>query len=392
MVGALGYFVDIYDLVVFLVVRLKSLKELGVTGDGAISLGAWLISCQMFGLLIGGVLGGLIGDRFGRRSLLFGSILLYSSANLANAFVHDMTSYEVCRFFAGLGLAGELGGSVTLVSELLPRNIRGYGTSLLTAFGILGAVCAGEVGRFCEWRVAYVIGGTLGLCLLFLRFSVPESSLFKKLESPRFATQLGILLSSPLRMWRYVSCILIGLPCWYVIGILVAYSPEIAKELGCAVVIESPISVIFCHLGISLGDIVSGICCQIWQSRKIVIITLFSGSFALSSTLLSLHGLTGFQFYLMIFLTGFAGGYWAIFATVAAEHFGTNIRATVATTVPNFCRGALAPLLLLYTNLKPAWGCAHSSMIIGLITGILAFIGWFGLRETFHDELDYEEK
>jgi MFS family permease len=327
--------------------------------------------------------------------LLFGSIIIYSLANIANAFVYDVNTYAIFRFLAGLGLAGELGGCITLVSELLPRNVRGYGTCLLSAIGVLGAVLAGEVAQLCDWRTAYIIGGVLGLLLLFLRVSVQESKLFAKHNStnpPTFAGQLACIFLSPKRLLRYIACILIGLPCWYVIGILVAYSPEIAKELGTSAPVKASLAIMFCYSGISVGDIISGVACQVFGSRKKVLLIFMVASLVVSNGLLLLSSPNIYLFYGVVFMLGITAGYWAVFATVAAEHFGTNIRATIATTVPNFCRGSLTPLLGLYTYLKPSWGAVHGSMAIGALISLLAFIGWLGLRETFHDDLDYREE
>jgi MFS transporter, putative metabolite:H+ symporter len=394
VVGALGYFVDIYDLILFAVVRIPSLKGLGFTGDQLLIQGTWLINWQMGGMLLGGILWGLLGDRFGRLKVLFGSIILYSLANIANGLVHDLNTYAVCRFLAGLGLAGELGGCITLVSEVLPRALRGYGTMTISAVGILGAVAAGFVGTWFDWRVAYYVGGALGILLLFLRMAVSESGLFRQMKEttqPTFGSQL-LLLASPARIGRYLCCIVIGLPNWYFIGIVVLFSPEFAKALGTTGPITAPTAVALSYAGLSLGSLLSGVISQALRSRKKVLLAFILAGFTLTNVFFLLPAVSPTVIYALIFILGLAFGYWSIFVTVAAEHFGTNMRSTVATTVPNFARGSLILSTTLFTALKPHYGPLHSALAIGWLVTIIALLGWFGLRETFHDDLDYLEK
>ena len=394
IVGALGYFVDIYDLVLFLVVRKSSLSGLGLSGDRLVAEGTWLFNWQMGGMLAGGLLWGLLGDRFGRLKVLFGSIILYSLTNIANAYVHDLNAYTVCRFLAGIGLAGELGGSITLVSEVLPRELRGYGTMMVSAIGVLGAVAGGTLGLWCDWRNMYLIGGGLGLLLLFLRVAVRESRLFQTMtegKRPAFASQLGLLLSPP-RMGRYLCCILIGLPCWYVIGLVIALSPEFAQALKCTGPVAAGTAVAWTYGGISLGDLLSGSFCQFVRARKSILLVFIVGAFVLSTLFFFMTGTSPAAIYALSFFLGISVGYWAVFVTVAAEHFGTNMRATVATTVPNFVRGAVIPITALYPMLKPHFGALPSGLGLGWFVTVLALIGWVGLRETFHEDLDYLEE
>jgi predicted MFS family arabinose efflux permease len=393
IVGALGYFVDIYDLIIFLVVRKASLTNLGYRGDELVTQGTWLFNWQMGGMLLGGILWGLLGDWRGRLSLLFGSIILYSLANIANAFVHDINSYTICRFIAGIGLAGELGGSITLVSEVLPRSLRGYGTMMVSAIGVLGAVAGGTIGLWCDWRVMFLIGGGLGLLLLFLRLAVRESHMFKKIADgtrPMFGSQLSLLFS-PSRLGRYLCCILIGLPCWYVIGLVIAFSPEFAVALNCTGPVVAGTAVAWTYGGISVGDLLSGTLCQFSRARKNILLVFILGAFLLSNLFFFMNGVSPAEIYALSFFLGIAVGYWAVFVTVAAEHFGTNMRATVATTVPNFVRGAVIPITALYPVLKPHFGALPSGLALGWFVTVLALLGWFGLRETFHDDLDYVE-
>jgi putative MFS transporter len=393
IVGALGYFVDIYDLILFGVVRVASLKDLGCAGDQLASQGAWLINVQMAGMLLGGIAWGLLGDWRGRLNLLFGSIILYSLANLANGFVHDLNGYTVCRFFAGFGLAGELGGSITLVSEILPAALRGYGTMMVTAIGVLGAVVAGTMGLAFSWRTMYFIGGGLGLLLLGLRLLVRESAMYQTMartNRPTFASQLLYLLA-PKRIGRYLSCILVGLPCWYVIGLVILFSPEFARALGATGPVLAGTAVAASYSGICLGDLLSGLLSQLARARRTALFVFLIITLVLINIFFSLQKPSPATIYLLMFLIGVAVGYWAIFVTVAAEHFGTNIRATVATTVPNFARGFVIPVTFLYGYLKPTYGVIHSGLAVGWVALALGFIGLLGLRETFHDDLDYLE-
>jgi putative MFS transporter len=391
LVGALGYFVDIYDLILFAVVRTSSLVGIGYRPDQLVLTGTWLINWQMGGMLLGGLFWGLLGDYRGRLSILFGSIILYSAANIANGFVHDLTGYTICRFLAGLGLAGELGGCITLVSEALPRPVRGYGTMMVSAIGVLGAVVAGAVGQRYGWRNAYFIGGALGICILILRITVRESHLFQAMApGRRFGAQLGLLFQ-PSRIGRYVSCILIGLPCWYVIGLVVVFSPEFARALGATGPILSAYAVAVAYTGICLGDLISGALSQLFRTRKVVLLLFIAMTLACFNLFFLSGRPTPLFCYGVLFFLGISVGYWAVFVTVAAEHFGTNLRATVATTVPNFSRGAVIPVTMLFAALKPHWGLLDSALTVGWISIVLAVIGLLGLRETFHDDLDYLE-
>jgi MFS family permease len=395
IVGALGYFVDIYDLVLFGVVRVASLKDLGLSGEQLALDGAWLINWQMGGMLLGGILWGLLGDRFGRLKILFGSIILYSLANIANAFVHDVNSYTICRFFAGIGLAGELGGSITLVAEILPRTLRGYGTMMVSAIGVLGAVVAGLAALYFPWRELYIAGGFLGLLLLFLRVLVRESGMYQTMEGtnrPTFASQLGLIIA-PERIGRYLCCIMIGLPCWYVIGLLIVFSPEFGKALGATAPIVAGTALAWTYGGICVGDLASNILSQFARSRKNVLLGFIIAALVLTLAFFCLHQPNPHSVYAMGFILGISVGYWSVFVTIAAEHFGTNMRATVATTVPNFTRGAVIPITSLFLLFKEyQLGAITSALMVGAIAFGLAFVGVAGLRETFHDDLDYLEK
>lgn len=394
IVGALGYFVDVYDLILFAILRIPSLKDMGFAGDQLVNHGILLLNLQMLGMLVGGIFFGILGDRVGRVALLFGSILLYSIANIANGFVHSIEAYATWRFVAGFGLAGELGGGITLVTEILPKALRGYGTTIISTVGVFGAVIGGLVAQRVEWRTAYFIGGGLGLVLLVLRLSVAESGMFKQLRAAPAHVSRGnflMLFNNPARFMKYLRCILIGLPLWCIVGILVTFSPEIAKALKIQGEIKVAQGIAFCYLGITFGGFASGYFSQLLQSRrKILFWFLVFTALAMAGYFLSAGQSSG-TFYLTILMLGFGVGYWTVFATIAAEQFGTNIRATVATTVPNFVRGATVPLTLAFTSLKPACGIISSAAVISFACVLVALWALRGLEETYDKELDYLE-
>ena len=394
IVAALGYFVDIYDLLLFSIVRTASLKDIGVPPERLMDDGVFLINAQMFGMLVGGLAWGLLGDKKGRVSVLFGSILIYSLANFANAFAGSVETYALCRLIAGIGLAGELGAAITLVSETLSAKSRGYGTTIVASVGILGAVAAAVVGEFLSWQMAYMVGGGMGLGLLALRFSMFESGLFAKAAGRQGVRRgdLRLLLSSGRRFGRYLACIVIGVPVWYVVGILVTFSPELSQALGAVEPVSASRSILFCYAGLAAGDLASGLLSQRLRSRKKVI----GGFLGLTGAFVALYFVvppeTAAGFYALCAALGFGAGYWAVFATVAAEQFGTNMRATVATTVPNFVRGTVVPMTLAFSWLKGSLGLRGSAVTVGLVAFALAFGAWAGLRETYGRDLDFLEE
>lgn len=396
IVGALGYFVDIYDLILFSIVRIASLKDLGFSGDELVGNGIFLLNLQMIGMFAGGVAFGILGDRVGRVALLFGSILLYSVANIANGFVHSLEAYAVWRFIAGFGLAGELGGGITLVTEVLPRELRGYGTTIVATVGVFGAVIGGLVADLVHWRNAYFVGGGLGLLLLVLRLSVAESGMFRQLKKASAAVSRGnflCLFNNRKRFAKYVRCILIGLPTWFVVGILVTFSPEFAKALNVVGTVNAADAVAFAYLGITFGGFASGFFSQQLRSRKKIVLAFLLFTLACMAAYFLVRGCSDGTFYFIILLLGFGVGYWTVFVTIAAEQFGTNIRATVATTVPNFIRGSLVPITWSFLKLHQGLGFSLvlSATIVGVICFLIALWALIGLEETHGKDLDYIE-
>ncbi len=412
IVAALGYFVDIYDLVLFSIVRVSSLKSFGLSGQELTDYGIDLLNMQMTGMLVGGILWGWLGDKKGRLKIMFASILLYSLANIANGFVSSLPAYAVLRFIAGVGLAGELGAGITLVSEVLHTKIRGYGTMLVASVGVSGAILANVVANTCEWHYAYIVGGVLGLLLLIARVRVAESGMFKAMEerSGMSRGNMLALFTDRKRFFRYLNTIMIGVPIWFVVGVLITFSPEFGVELGITAPVIAGNALMYCYLGLVFGDLSSGLLSQLLQSRKKVILLFM----LLTVGAVAIYFLQGRQtpqfFYGVCALLGFAGGYWAIFVTVAAEQFGTNLRATVATTVPNFVRGMLVPITMLFQffrkdffwsmnvgeiSIVVGWGklgLESSALMVGALCVTAALLSLHALEETFHKDLDYYEE
>ncbi|NIG57024.1 MFS transporter [Chitinophaga sp. Cy-1792] len=394
IVASLGYFVDIYDLLLFTIVRVPSLKSLGLP-QSEIDAGAGLllINIQMVGLLIGGIFWGILGDKKGRLSVLFGSILIYSIANIANGFVHGINGYVLWRFVAGFGLAGELGAGITLVSEILPKEKRGYGTMIVATVGVSGAVAANLIAKAVgDWRICYFIGGGLGLGLLLLRVSVMESHLFNQVKaSANTRGSFIALFTDKKRFLQYLKCILLGTPTWFVVGILIAFSNKFAAEMGVKGAINPGDAVAFTYAGLVIGDFSSGLISQVLKSRKKVMLLFLALTAIMVGIYLNLHGATTVVFYTVCTFMGFSVGFWAIFVTIAAESFGTNLRATVATTVPNFARGMLPLISILFVTLQGHFNLLHSAALVAVVCIGLAVIAAWTTEETFGKDLNYLE-
>lgn len=392
IVGALGYFVDIYDLLLFGIVRRQSLMDLGLRGDELVTVGENIISWQMAGLLIGGIIWGIMGDRKGRRSVLFGSILMYSLANIANGMITTTGQYAAVRFIAGIGLAGELGAGITLVAELLPKEKRGIATSLVAGLGLTGAVVAYFVSQSFDWRLCYYIGGALGLLLLFLRVSVFESGMFEAAKEAR--VQKGNLLmffNKGERFKKYLLSILIGLPTWYVIGVLVTFSDQFAQYFGITEPVSPGKAIMYAYAGISLGDIAIGFVSQGLRSRKKALYIFYALTAISVLLFFNQDGGSAANMYWICAAMGFATGFWAIFVTMAAEQFGTNLRATAATTVPNVVRGSLPLIIVLFKSLRGSMDYASAALVTGSIVMAIAVVAAVLSKETFGKDLNFLE-
>ncbi len=396
IVAALGYFVDIYDLQLFGIIRLASLRDLGLTEDQIRVEGESILQWQMVGLMIGGVIAGIMGDKKGRLSVLFGSIVLYSLANIANGFVETVEQYKWIRFVAGLGLAGELGVGITLVSEITKKESRGLATSLVAGIGLTGAVVAFIMKENFDWRTCYFIGGGLGMLLLILRISVYESGMFnavKKTEVQR--GNFFMLFTNWDRFKRYLFGILIGLPTWYVIGVLVYFSSDFAREFGITEKVDPGKAIMYAYAAISLGDILIGLVSQRLRSRKKALFIFYGITivFMLLFFTIQWNGSAQKMYWICAGL-GFGTGFWAIFVTMAAEQFGTNLRATAATTIPNMVRGMLAIFILpLFKTLRGMEGMGYvkGGIYAGIIVMTITIVAALLSKETFHKDMDYVE-
>ncbi|MFZ9660338.1 MAG: MFS transporter [Chitinophagaceae bacterium] len=396
VVAALGYFVDVYELLLFNIVRAPSLRGLNVADANMIAASTKIINWQMVGLLLGGIIWGVMGDKKGRLSVLFGSILLYSIANFATGYVISVNQYAWARFIAGIGLAGELGAGITLVSELVHKSKRGIATSLVAGIGLFGAVFAYFIFKITDdWRLCYKIGGGLGLFLLFLRISVAESGMFKSAKEQKVARgNFFMFFTDASRFKKYILAILIGLPTWYVIGILVNFSNRFANAMYGENHIDSGKAIMFAYIGISLGDITIGFVSQYFKSRKKALYLFYALTVIFVGLFFSPLNSNDLFMYTICGLMGFSTGFLAIFVTMGAEQFGTNLRATAATTIPNMVRGALPLINLMFLDLfqkNMGLNLLNSGILTGLIIILITLIAAYNTEETFHKDLDYIE-
>ncbi len=395
IVAALGYFVDIYDLLLFGFVRVKSLQDLGFSGQALTDTGISLLNWQMAGMLLGGLLWGVLGDKKGRVRVLYFSIALYSLANILNGFASSATDYAMFRFIAGVGLAGELGAGITLVAESMPKEKRGYGTMIVAVVGLSGALLAWVIDMFFPWRVCFFIGGGLGLLLLLLRISVNESGMFRQMQTETHVSRGNFLalFTNWNRFSRFARCLLIGFPTWFVVGVLITLAPEFGQAKGLSGITGGN-AIAACYTGLILGDIGSGLLSQYLRSRlKVMWIFLLLDAAAVAYYLAAGFS-TPASFYTAHFILGLSVGFWVIFVTIGAEQFGTNLRATVATSVPNFARGMLVPIGASFKWLKdPAvlGGVLQAAAVIGAVCLAIAFLALIGMKETFEEDLNYVE-
>ena len=392
IVSALGFFVDVYDLLLFAIIRKSSLAALGLTPDQILTEGELLISVQMIGLLIGGILFGIIGDKKGRLSVLFGSILLYSIANILNGMVHTVPQYLVLRFIAGIGLAGELGAGLTLVSEMLPKEKRSMAAGLIAGFGVLGAVAAFGMSRLFDWRMCYYIGGVLGFVLLLMRVSVHESGLFKQVQQTD--VQRGNFLqffTNRQRFGRYIRCILIGVPVWYVIGVLVTFSDQFGKAFGIPD-IDPGMAIMYLYLSVGAGDLAVGWLSERLKSRKKTLFLFMAITIFFCVLFFLQKGGSALSFYLLVMGLGFGAGFNVVYMTMGVEQFGTNLRASAAISIPNMVRGALPLIILLFKYTRNLFqDYVTGAWVTGVILFSIAIAAAWTMEETYGKDLDFLE-
>ncbi len=394
VIAALGYFVDVYDLILFIIVRQPSLQALGYEGVELTQKGIYLLNLQMLGMLIGGIVWGILGDKKGRLSVLFGTILLYSVANIANGIINNIEQYYVLRFIAGFGLAGELGIGITLIAEVMKKEHRGIGTTIVSGIGIAGAVVGFLVADRFDWRVAYYVGGAMGLLLLLLRVSVAESGMFHNAKSSEVKRgSFAQFLSVRANFVKYVRCIFVGIPVWFTIGILVTLATEFAEALGVVGEVLGSKAVMYHYIGASAGAFLTGFVSQQLRSRKKALLIALSSLSVMLCVLLLSQGVSNTTFYWLLLIVGLPNGYWSVFMASASEQFGTNIRATVTTSAPNFVRGMVVVLSTLFSYLsnEVGMGFVGAASLIGAAVMALAIFSTLKTQDTFHKDLDYIE-
>jgi len=393
LVAALGYFVDVFDIQLFGIVRVRSLKDLGLSPDDVTSVGALLLNVQMAGMLAGGLLWGMLGDRKGRLHVLFGTILLYSLGNIGNAFVGGVPGYALARFISGFGLAGEIGAGITLAAELIPKEQRSYATIMVAVCGTMGPVAGSFIANALTWRWAYVFGGAMGLMLLFLRVSVHESGLFNSLKK-QVTVRRGhfrMFVNNRKRFGRYIGCILLAVPIWFTLGIIVIFSPELGEALGTTAPLKASSSIISYFVGQTLGGVIGGLLSQLFANRKNITAFYIVGTAASIAVLLMAHGISAQGFYALLMVCSFFCGYWGLFLTITAEAFGTNLRTLAVSTVSNFVRASVILDTLLVAFLKPQMGLLGSIAVVGGVGLVLALVSIWRLPETFSRDLDFIE-
>jgi MFS family permease len=392
LAAGLGFFIDAFDLFLFNVYRIPSLIDLGIRGDDLTKVGEHLLSVQMWGMMAGGILTGVLADKKGRVAALYGSIILYSLANIVNGFVHDIDSYAIIRFLAGMGLAGELGAGITLVGDSMPAEKRGYGTIMVATLGALGAVTAGLAGDFLPWRQAFITAGSAGFLLLLFRMKSMETGMY--LESQKSDKPKGSLIQlfrSPQRAFRYFACILMGVPIWYSVGLLITLTPELAKLHELTGVKLSVCFILF-QMGIASGDLSSGVFSQLLRSRKKILLSYML--LAIAATVAHFFTLyKGGNLALTSFFMGLGCGYLSVFVTSTSEHFGTNLRVTVTATVTNFMRGAVVVLIPLHQWFEKTFQTSLTIglMITGVLVWILALTSVSLLPDTYGRNMNFEE-
>ncbi len=388
-IAGLGFFVDVYDIVLFLVVRIPSLSSIGVASSDLMAKGLLLLNMQMAGMMVGGVLWGILGDKKGRKSVLFGSILLYSIATLLNGLVHSVPGYAILRFLAGVGLAGEVGAAMTIAAEVTPKKYRGYGTAAVAGLGVAGELLASYVGGVLPWRMAFITAGVGGLVLLLARMSLKETALFEK-AAKNLSVQrgnLGLFLKDKKRIWRLLRCVMAAVPLWFALGILVPFAPEIIGNKSNIAVNVAAI-VLSYAIGETSGEVVSGVVSQLVHSRRLALFLFLFGAFC---SLIALLKGPPQMYAIFCFPLGFSVGSWSVVVTTAAEQFGTNLRSTATTLVPNLVRGSTIPLSLIFGFLATTFGASNAAMITGCLCILCAGLSIAFMDETFGKDLDFIE-
>ncbi len=393
LVAALGYFVDVVDLWLFSNLRVTSLRDLGLTAEEITDKGALLLNLQQVGLLLGSIIWGVMGDRRGRASVMFGSIFLYSVGNILNAFVTSVPQYAFLRFITGVGLAGEIGAGITLVCEILPKDKRGIGTTFVTGLGVAGAILAALMGKYLSWRMAFFVGGCMGLTLLMLRVLTHDSGLFERMKKTQGVKRGSILqlMSKRDTAIRFISCIVSGLPVYLTFSIFAVFSPELAPAIGIAEPVVVADVMLCVSVGLTLGDVLAGLLSQLMRQRKAPLVLMVIGNCLVAVTILSGMFTSSLAFLVLVGLLGLTSGYWACLITTAAEQFGTNIRATVTTMVPNLVRATAIPITIAFVEMRRFFSIQDTVWVVTAVVFACTFWGLSHIRESFNTDLDFYE-
>lgn len=396
IVSALGYFIDVFDIQLFAVLRVASLTDIGVAPERLATISGYIFNAQMFGMALGAFLWGWLGDRYGRLKALYGSILIYSLGTLACGFVHDPTTYGILRFITGFGLAGETGAATTLIAEMMSPKKRGWGITIISGFGFFGPAVAVLVSWFFEWRETYVVAGLMGFLLLILRMRLVEPLLFQKMRTSDTVRGSLRLLLQRRQALTFIRCLLIGLPFLYAWTFLNFFSLELSRDvLKTGEVFNQKICLFLFYIGATCGDIIGGALSQFLHSRRKSIIILYLFGIAVSALYLAIGPQVKFSvetLYAIYFLLGIGGGGWLLFSTIASEHFGTNIRATTTILAINLVRGFTIFTTFAFQGLSPVTTSANAAIIIGSTIYVLAFLALQRLRETHGLDMDYLEE
>jgi MFS transporter, putative metabolite:H+ symporter len=382
-----GYFIDIFDLVLFSTLRISSFEELKITDPTY-----WTVvffNLQMTGILVGGIFWGKMADIKGRSWSFMGTILVFSIANIINGLTSSLTVYGICRFIAGFGLAGEMGSGIALICEKVPDEKRSLYLGFVSSLGCIGAVLSGWLGDIVYWRYLFIGSGFAGILLTLLRKNLLEPDLFRKtatLNIPR--GQWKTLFQSPPDLIRFILLIFLGIPMWYIIGILWSFSTEMTSTIGLNI-FTSGQAILWGYVGVWMGDMLMPFVSQFLKSRiftiQICLIMMLLGVIYLFQ--FQPHSLLSFQL-THIFL-GFTIGYWAVYATLCGESFGTNIRALTSTSLPSLIRFSSIPMMIIYQ-----YGRDENELNIALGMGLtvlcISMITTYFIKDTFQKDIDFQ--
>jgi hypothetical protein len=244
-----------------------------------------------------------------------------------------------------------------------------------------------------DWRTCYYIGGALGLTLLLLRMQVKESVLFKQVKQAGVKRgDFLMFFNNKERALLYLRCIMIGIPAWYIIGVLVTFSDQFGKEFGIEG-IDPGKAIMYQYMAIAFGDLTAGLLSKLLNSRKKALFVFYGITTLFLGLYFGLRGGGSAQnMYWLCAGLGFGTGFSVIYITMSAEQFGTNLRATAAVTIPNMVRGALPLIIILFKGMRNWTGSyVTGAVLTGALLMLIAVYAAIGIRETYNKELDFVE-